>query len=479
MVANYNPGSMDRFTLILANFDSSKTIDISPLVINMSITEDIFKNTMYGSVIIKDALGLLEGGISNPNINAFPIIGEEFLNLTYKPRDQDTINVRFFVYSVGDVVFSKTNRFKQYELHFCSEEHLIDATTIVQKGYQGLNSDTVQSVLKDYLMIDKKDSPYTGKRRKVIDKIQPTKGQQNIVFPRLTPLQCAQFLARRSIAAEKYQSGTYLFFENMKGFNFCDVEYLIDKGVTKFNSFGTYSSSTDYHPMLYRFEDPVVAQATSSNPTKREMNTVMRLHQKSYFDTIEKLKRGMIESDVIVIDLINDTETPTRFRFLNNSDKTNTSEIMLSNENNKAYPMNSSSFLSFCTSTTDADAKYSRYFVVPKDMSIGDSYTDQIYPARSSYFTGLSQDMFTIDTFGNTAVNAGDVIYLVIPSGVDQTPNKLISGYYLVGTIRHILTQTYYHTKMDLYKNAYNMAITPTTTSANTTVTPSSIQSSS
>jgi len=75
----YNPGSLSKISLIITNFDGSKQIDISSIFVNLSITEDIFKNTLYGSVIIKDAIGLLEGAPNNPNLQGFPIVGEEFL----------------------------------------------------------------------------------------------------------------------------------------------------------------------------------------------------------------------------------------------------------------------------------------------------------------------------------------------------------------------------------------------------------------
>jgi len=451
----YNPGSLSKISLIITNFDGSKQIDISSIFVNLSITEDIFKNTLYGSVIIKDAIGLLEGAPNNPNLQGFPIVGEEFLLVSYTPLNQDTVNLRFMVYSVDDIVYGKSNFKKQYTLNFCSEEHLIDSTTVVMKSYTGINSDNVQNLCKDFLQIDKVDIPYKGHAIKKFDKIQPTRGNQNVVIPRLPPIQAAHFLARRSIAADAaMNTGTYLFFENFKGFNFCDLEYLITQGITKFNSFGKYTSQTDYHPMVYRFEDPIVVGSTSKQPQLREMNAIQAMHQKHYFDTIEKLKRGLIESDTVLFDYTKGTYSPTRYRYITTLDKTNTNQVGLGNETGNSFPTNSNSFMTFATSNSDNVVKYSKFFMIPKDTSQPDTFLDTIYPNRASYFTGMAQNMFTLDTYGNTKVNAGDVIYATIPSSVDNSPNKFISGYYLVCTIRHIISQTYYHMKMDIYKNA-------------------------
>lgn len=478
MAKSYSPGSVDNFVLILSNFDGSRKVDISSLVLNMSITEDIFKNTLYGSVLIKDAIGILEGSSngSDPK-NSFPIIGEEFLDLTFKPHDQDEVKLRFFVYNVGDIMYNKSNKRKQYTLNFASEEHLVDSTTIVMKSYNAPHSDNVQNILKDYLFIDKSDSPYRGKLKKTVDKVQPTRGSQSVIIPRLPPIQAAHFLARRSIAADKYNSGTYLFFENFKGFNFCDIEYLIEKGIDKFNSFGKYTSQTDVHPLLYRFEDPMVVSAREKNPTKREMNAIHHMHHKNFFDTIEKLKRGYLESDVIVYDYTKANLTPTRFRFLNNPDKTNNIEIALGGADGKSYPPNSTTLMNFGTSTTDTDVKYNRFFMIPKDTSKQDTYLDQIYPNRASYFTALAQNMFTIDTYGNTKVNAGDLIYVNIPSAKDGSLNEFISGFYLVCTIRHVITQSFYHTKMDIYKNAFDVQVKTTVDSSGANVSATTVQS--
>jgi hypothetical protein len=458
MSETYNPGALTKFSFVLTNFDGTKKNDISPLVLNVSITEDILKNTLYGSAMIRDGVGLLEG-IPNAGANGFPVVGEEFIQFSYTPKDQATITHRFFLYSVDNIEYKKSNRFKEYTINFCSEEHLIDATSVVAKSYNGLHSDSVQSLAKDFLFIDKADTPYKGHAVKTFNLIQPTKGQQKVIIPRLPPIQAAHFLARRSIAAEKYNSGTYLFFENFKGFNFCDIEYLIEKGIDKFKSFGVFTEATDYHPLVYRFEDPLLVMKNSASNPLRELTTIQSISHKKFFDTIEKLKRGYIESDTIVYDYVKGTSTPTRFRFLNNADKTNTLEPGVG-----LYPENSQQFFNYVQSNTDVSSTYNRFFIVPKDSSANDTFLDQIYPNRASYFTRLAQNMFTINIYGNPVLNAGDVLYMTIPSSVDQKQNEALSGYYLAVTINHIFTQTYYHMKVDLFKNGFDTAISIGTT---------------
>ena len=55
-------GLLKEYSVYLLNADGTRSVGITRLIRQMSITEDIFKNTLYGSVRIKDAVDLLETG---------------------------------------------------------------------------------------------------------------------------------------------------------------------------------------------------------------------------------------------------------------------------------------------------------------------------------------------------------------------------------------------------------------------------------
>lgn len=470
MANQFIPGRLSTLKIVLKNADGSRSVNITNLIRQMSITEDIFKNTLYGSVSIRDASDLL-GGLPSQ----FPILGEEFLEIDYEvdwlPSPVKAPSLRFAVYKISNIQYADNNTKKEYVLHFCSEEHIIDASFVVMKAYSGQHSDNIKSLLQDYLFIDKKDTPFKGKRIKNIDKLEPTRGLQNICIPRLPPIQAAQLIARRSISdTQEFNSGTYLFFENFKGFNFCDIEYLIKEGIQKAKSGGALKSDSDFR---YVFENPMI------NPKKsqpREKQTILKMTHKSFFDTIEKLKNGMFESDVLVYDYVDHKTIPTRFRFLDNDDKTNSKALVLGGQNGTSYPENSVTFMKSVTSTDDKDIKYSRFFFIPKDTSATnqDTFLDIIYPARASYFTRLAQNMMTLDVYGNPNINAGDAIFIQVPEGNPNEPsnlNNFTSGFYLVCTINHIFTQTTYQAKYDVYKNAFSAKVESTDEAKNTKVT--------
>lgn len=456
----FEQGKVLAITTLLTNYDGSKKVEISNLVDTIAISEDIFRNTLYGSIEIIDSVNLLSG-IESPKDNlTFPIVGEEFLELTYTidwDPEPITVRLRFFVYSISQIEYAKNSSKKQYTLKFCSEENLLDSITLVQKGYTGKHSDSVKSILNDYLFVEQENIGIAKKRAKKIV-TQPTKGIQNVCIPRLPPLQAAHFLAKRSIAEDIFTSGSYLFFENFKGFYFCDIEYLISEGIKKAK---ISESKYDLDNFTYYFEEPLI-----SADIYRNQKTIIKMTHMSHFDTLEKIKYGLFQSDMMVYDYVNKRIINTTFNFLDSlntqGEKTNNSTLVLGNIDEASYPENSISFMKEMTASGD----YNRYFVVPKDLSIDDTFLDQIYMNRSSYFTRLAQNMFSLDIFGNPNINAGDVIYINVPSGEGtrtKSPfNEYLTGYYLVCSINHKISKRTYITTLQVYKNGYGKKIEST-----------------
>lgn len=481
----FEQGKIRSLVVDLLNFDGSRRLDITNLVGGINIIEDVFRNTLYGSVSILDGVNLLNG-VKDKSKN-FPIVGEEFLEVNYVADwypEPVAVSLRFMIYGITDIDHGKNSTTKKYILKICSEEHLIDATTMVAKGYSGKNSDNVESLLKDYLFLGegKKDMPYKGRKEKKINYIEPTRGEQNVCIPFYPPLKAADFLAKRSISEyEGFTSGAYMFFENFKGYNFCSMEYLIQAGVRKAELAKVRSEETNNYldNFEYFFENPLI----SANEY-RNQKTVIRMEQKSIFDTIEKLRMGMYESHMFVYDYINKKVDFSTFNFLNSGinseqEKTNNSFLSLGNAQNNSgsYPENSITFIKTMSSTENNPLAYNKYFFIPKDLSINDTYLDEIYKNRSAFLTRLAQNMFTVEMTGNPKLNAGDVILLNVPSGdgaatAESRSNKFLTGYYLVCTINHTITRTGYMTRMDVYKNGYGAPVQSTEESVNTKIIP-------
>lgn len=459
-------GALESFNVILKNSTNDSFVDITALVVDFSIYEDIFSKTLYGDVTIKDAVNLLNGDQQQDSLVGFPIVGEEFIEVFYSVSGQESVSRRFAVYSIKNISIDHSLKVRNYVLSFCSEEHLIDSTTLVQKGYIDNISNMAKDVLENYLKVNE---GVEGGKRKKIYRIQPTRGQQQIVIPKLTPLEALDLLARRSIAEKYFTSATYLFFENKDGFNFCDIEYLIQAGRQKYVK--------DDKTFTYYYQNPL--REDRHEDTGLAYKNVIRLTQKSKFDTIEKLRRGYFESEAIVVDFATKKISSTLYKF---SDKYTTFLTMGDpTKGNPSYPENSLDFIKNVTKqesvnpnklfgifnfrqTVPDAGRHSKSFLIPTDGS--SKYKpalDEIYTNRASYMTRLAQNMYTADVYGDTQIGAGDLIRIDLPEIVGTTEerhyDKYLSGYFLVTSIHHKFTPDSYHCTYDMFKNGYSEAV--------------------
>lgn len=464
-------GSLRNLIVVLKNVDGSSSIDITSLVLNISIYEDIFSPTIYGEVSIKDAVNLLNGDEQFGGSFAFPIVGEEYIEITYNVFGQDTVSRRFSVYSIKNIQHDANLKVRNYVLHFCSEEHLLDATTLIQRSWKDKQiSDMVKDVLVDYLKVD--ESVLGGKQKKIY-RIQPTRGQQQIVVPRLTPFETLNLFARRSIAEKLFESATYVFFENKDGFHFCDIEYLIQAGRQKrTNDIKTYSY---YHQQKVFGED--ADSPGGDDNYKNAYKTIKDFKQKHKFDTIEKLKRGYFENEAITVNLTNREVSNTVFKFIDNYEKTNAMGDPDTGKN-IVYPENTLDFIAtvttqpkiapkilgiFSIKSKDSPGKHTKTFLIPKDGTKSNAFLEEIYTNRASYMARLAQNMYTVDVYGDSSITAGDLITIELPEILGSTePNKkdrFLSGYFLISSIHHKITSDSYHCTFDLFKNGYSSPV--------------------
>lgn len=423
-------GRVNPLTVKLYNADASRSIIITHLIQEITIIEDIFKNTMYGFIRIKDAVDLLHGSVRTLEGKiGFPIVGEEFVEIKFTSEYNNVeSNIRrFAVYGISSLVYKNNIRVKEYTLELCSPEHLLDSSTVVMKKYEGKNSDSIKALCRDYLNLDDgsggvstagpNEAQSTTQQptaeenaaavppqvttsqqvipfseRKKLVRVQPTKGDQIVVVPRLSPIQAAELFARRSISEdEQFQSGTYLFFENSEGYNFCDIEYLIKDGIDR--------ALADEKTYRYYFETALANPQVTQDPD-REYKTIMKLSHKHYFDTVEKLKLGVYESDMTVYDFVQQKAQSTRYRFANNEFKDNNNSLTTGGyPDNFTYPENSSTFLKKFISTDDKQIKYSRKYLIAKYSEIQGLTNDELSGESTS---GLPKEASGADP-GNLA----------------------------------------------------------------------------
>ena len=117
--------------------------DITNIIVEINLFEEIFKTTMTGSVIIADTDNLVDN---------MPIIGQEFIafkittpGLSRSDLDFDYTENVFCVYEIGKR--QSTAGGEIIELKICSPELLRNERTRVSKSFEGTISEIVLSIL--------------------------------------------------------------------------------------------------------------------------------------------------------------------------------------------------------------------------------------------------------------------------------------------------------------------------------------------
>lgn len=191
-------------------------------VIGIQIFEDLLSPFITGSLQIKDTLDL---------INLFPFVGEEYLELDIKTPTLKTGNIsgKFYIYKMTDREMAGDKQVV-YQLHFTSQDALLDLNKSISKTFTGKVSDIAQTLLTD------KTNGLQSSTRNIIEETHNnTKYTSNF----WSPVKNLLYLTQNAI--NKNKSPGYVFFQNRDGYNFVSLEYLYKQNVTAEFVYDNYS----------------------------------------------------------------------------------------------------------------------------------------------------------------------------------------------------------------------------------------------
>jgi hypothetical protein len=426
-------GKLKSLEITLSDYAQKVVLDLRPFVSDLTIYENMFVSSIMGVATIIDSVGFMSG-------YGFPILGEEFVTIKYEAQtgagsSPKTLNL--FLFKISPVFNGENFKHKRYILHFCSREHLEDASDSVQKAYSKPNSEIVKDILSNYLK--------TKKKIEVLD----TKGIQQVIIPNLGPFDAIEFIRRRSIAQSKHTSASYVFFETTEGYKFGDIEWLIEEGRKKISANKDRYTYRLVQSDLQNFsiDDGDDDAGDPRNYNKAQFKALFSFVQTHKVDTIEKIKMGMFQSFVETFDPVYLTLTETKFHY----DPNKTISM-------GKFPENSPSFITDFSLNRNGQQRQIGVF---KDSGMPDTYLDQILPQSASYMTRLAQNMFTAKVIGDPAMLVGDLI--TVPNmPAFRTPDgkgnddKLLAGEFLIVGIVHKFGQESYVQDWELYRNGYS-----------------------
>jgi hypothetical protein len=403
------PGEINikRFELRSAN---GKLFDLSAVAVDLTIYEDIFSNTMSGSLIIQDSLDL---------INSLPIMGEEILYIDLQtPSLEKSITNEFYVYKLTGL--SQKKRASTYILHFCSLELISSINSKISKSFKGNITDTVKNIFAD--------KRYLASGKKII--FDTTANDYRFIAPYWSPLQTINWLTTKSL--NKNGVSNFLFYENNKEFMYVSVDSLLsDKPVRD-----------------YVLSDVNSTTAVGGDIDKR-YSFVELVDMPVTFDYMRNMSAGMYGGVLYTYDMTTKKIKKTTYDYLDDFSK--------SAHTNK-IPLKSKNFFNNRGSNVQFAEKNDYLTGVSKSQKIHETMLQ-----RSSLLEQMRAFKFNIKVFGRTDIKVGQTITYTAPKQreiakdeIQADPNsEYFTGKYLITAIRHQIIAGQHHMEMEIVSDSF------------------------
>lgn len=396
---------------------AGRGVEVTNMVAEIQIFEDIFSPCVTGTVTITDSIDL---------VNVFPFVGEEKIILKIRTpaipdkMKESRIDQQFYIYKMSDrKVLGDKNVF--YILHFCSYELVSDANLKLSRSFEGKISDLAKKIMKTEIV--KSDLPMD---------IEETKNSVKYISNYWSPYRNMTFLAERAISSSNVPN--YVFFENRHGLNFVSLSGLFSK---KDREQYTYDS----------FERVPRERGSIVNP-EATFSRFLDYTIETGFDYIERINSGMFGSKMISHDILTKKYSTQNVSMFDNFEQ---------EKHLNRYPV----------STQDVLARYnSNIFNYPKYNShmngSGDDGVQNWLQRRVSLMAQAHAYRMTAEVPGRTDITVGEIVAVKIYKSsqtLKEDDNEsliddMFSGRYIISALNHRITREKHEIHMELLKDS-------------------------
>lgn len=392
------PGDIELLKIMLTNEAGTKTYDLMHQVKGIEIYESILSPVIFCELTVADANGLHQ---------EFPIIGEEYVTITFKtPKFAKAATYLFRVNKKYNLKVKENNKMATYNLQLMSAEVVKNSTRYVTKKYEN----TVDNLITQILTTELK----TIKPMRIDKTIGIEKGR----ITRMQPFKAIDFLRRRAISND-YQSSSFCFFENRYGYHFTTIEKMIEEGNKALDKLKTSNKT---------FFFDTNRKSDFRNVT---MRNIIAYNQIAFTDTVTKLQQGGLRNKVNAFDLLTGNIEQKTY------DNT-VGEKVFKKTDDGGVPMNTAGFIN----NHKKDTAKTKFIVMSSDKP--QLKLPEKLSILQAYAQKITQNIVQIHIYGDSDITIGDMIKCTFPSATsaenDKGKSRLDSGNYLVTKVRHMIT---------------------------------------
>jgi len=393
---------LDYIRLIVKdeNTDEELEWNLLSFMVEVSLFEDIM-NPMSGYVAVLDSFNFNE---------LLPLYGNEKFEIGFYTagNEKNRIEYQGFVYKVSEK-HRITEHTSGYTIRFCSEAALLSKRSFVNAGFEAEPHNIAKSIYNRYL---------TDITRKPLE-VQQTKGIGQYTFGAHEPLEALSIISRRATGTD--QTIAFTFYENNQEFRFESIQTMYQR-----EPVAAYSNTQAgiYEDVKKRFEEQF------------ESYQDIEIYEENSF--MDRLMDGLHGSNHGFFDLINKTFTNFTYRKNERFDPSKS----LGDRPDKKFV------------DGGQDIQTIKYY---------SGYTEQFFSEVDSLMKRKESETFKakVSVFGDSAMKAGDVIFLAVPNwNTDQENVKtMFQGNVLIGSIRHTLTKDHYTQALGVMKDSYEETV--------------------
>lgn len=414
-VANAGDVDVDEVTLVTVKGFAQT---ITPQVIGIEIFEDLFAPFTTGKIVIRDSQDL---------INLMPLIGEELINIriiTPSLGEKYAYKGEFVVYKMEDRV-KMLEREVVYVLHFISKEAIIDVNKKISKGFSGKVSDIMFKILKEDVNL--------GTKKEL--NIEETKNSIKYVSNFWPPTKNIQYLCDSGINTNN--SPSYVFFESKHGLNFVSLDSMYN-GLPIYQRFISDNYSAEYYPL-----------GGSGRSIELDYQRILEIHTPESYNYIDRLKSGLYGSEIVYMDLMTK-------QYVHHWYRPKFKDGYHLNE----YPLWTPDVIARPKAVLIHDHTYYNNYDGYDDVT-----NSKIIQKRKSLLAQAEANKLSIVVYGRTDYCVGQKVRVEIPRSTQikaTDPNYLdmiLSGNYLIGALRHVISRDSHQCVLELIKDSYMVNI--------------------
>lgn len=386
----------------------NERVDISSLVVEIKLFEDLFAPFMTGSIMLMDAVALAELlPFQGTELIAFELEGPNY------PEDKRATRTGLFhIYKMANLE-NLTTKGRVYTLYFQSIEATVDLNRAISRTFRGKISDTVQKLAED--------PEFLRATKPII--VEPTSNTEVHTSNFWSPVKNIYYLAERAL--NKHNNPSYTFFENNEGFVFASLDTLAAA-----------------EPAMTFYKDQ-----NNATDTFNGYRSVLDMNNPVVFDYIDRARTGYYGGKVYFYEL--------------ESKKMNTKILVPQKEIKKTF-LNEGNLLDQGTEPFNQESAISTNIVHNAIHSISPKATVDIELRRKYLLSSINNQRVNIQVFGRLEYSVGQVITLVAYTNTsidsettqERLVDKVVSGKYLITALSHEITPSSHLCNIELCKDS-------------------------